>query len=291
MSTGEGAPEQAQQAGEAQPSKAAPIQIYGNTDVKQVSQFWAEKYEKDAQRNWDIFYKKNQANFFKDRHYLIREFPELEPPDGAQEHAVLELGCGAGNTVFPILESDARIKVHCCDFSPRAVDLVKQHTNYTPDRVNAFQCDITKKDLLEDVPKCGVDCVMCVFVLSAISPEKMPLAIRNIAQVVRRAAAARVFVRDYAAGDLAQERFDNKSHQKISDNFYVRGDGTRAYYFTEDKLRELFEAEGFATECIKTQEKEVENRARSLKMERRWIQGHFYVKDLEAEPKTFAEPI
>eukprot|EP00976_Prorocentrum_cordatum_P102849 1193237-Prorocentrum_minimum.AAC.1 len=49
----------------------------------------------------------------------------------------------------------------------------------------------------------------------------------------------------------SQERFDNKSHQKISDSFYVRGDGTRAYYFTEEKLRELFEAEGFSTECIK----------------------------------------
>ena len=38
---------------------------------------------------------------------------------------------------------------------------------------------------------------------------------------------------------------------------------------------------------VQTQEVEVENRARSLKMERRWIQGHFALKDLEAEPQTF----
>lgn len=34
-----------------------------------------------------------------------------------------------------------------------------------------------------------------------------------------------VLVRDYAAGDLAQERLREKE-QKISDNFFVRGDGT-----------------------------------------------------------------
>eukprot|EP00242_Pyramimonas_sp_CCMP2087_P013676 CAMPEP_0198200812 /NCGR_PEP_ID=MMETSP1445-20131203/3737_1 /TAXON_ID=36898 /ORGANISM="Pyramimonas sp., Strain CCMP2087" /LENGTH=273 /DNA_ID=CAMNT_0043870963 /DNA_START=350 /DNA_END=1168 /DNA_ORIENTATION=+ len=255
---------------EAQMSSAAPVQIYATTDTKLVSDFWAAKYEKEAQRNWDIFYKKNQANFFKDRHYLIREFPELQPPLEAREYAVLEVGSGAGNTVYPILDSDARVTVHCCDFSIRAVDLVKQHAQYTPERVNAFQCDITKKDLLVDVPKAGVDAVMCIFVLSAISPEMMPRAVRNIAQVLRRNARSRVFVRDYAAGDLAQERFDNKKHQKLGDNFYVRGDGTRAYYFTHDKLKELFEAEGFSTICIKTQEVEVENRAQGVKMERRW---------------------
>jgi hypothetical protein len=50
-----------------------------------------DKYEKEAQKYWDVFYKQNQANFFKDRHYLFREFPELTPPDGASCHQVLEV--------------------------------------------------------------------------------------------------------------------------------------------------------------------------------------------------------
>lgn len=39
-----------------------------------------------------------------------------------------------------------------------------------------------------------------------------------------------VLIRDYGLHDHAQLRFDAKS--KISDNFYVRQDGTRAYYFS-----------------------------------------------------------
>jgi hypothetical protein len=34
-------------------------------------------YEKDAKRNWDIFYKNNKTNFYKDRHYIKNEFVEL----------------------------------------------------------------------------------------------------------------------------------------------------------------------------------------------------------------------
>jgi hypothetical protein len=51
----------------------------------------AAKYEKEAQRYWDLFYKKNQEKFFKDRHYLFREFSELTPPEGSSCHEVLEV--------------------------------------------------------------------------------------------------------------------------------------------------------------------------------------------------------
>jgi methyltransferase-like protein 6 len=32
------------------------------------------KYENEAKRNWDIFYKINKTNGYKDRHYIKREF-------------------------------------------------------------------------------------------------------------------------------------------------------------------------------------------------------------------------
>jgi len=43
-----------------------------------------------------------------------------------------------------------------------------------------------------------------------------------------------VFLRDYAEGDLAEDKLSQKDSLKcISPHFYVRGDGTRAFYFTE----------------------------------------------------------
>ena len=38
----------------------------------------AEKFERNASKYWDRFYKEHQDGFFRDRHYLHREFPALE---------------------------------------------------------------------------------------------------------------------------------------------------------------------------------------------------------------------
>lgn len=43
-----------------------------------VSDFKQQKLEIDAQKNWDLFYKRNSTNFFKDRHWTTREFEELK---------------------------------------------------------------------------------------------------------------------------------------------------------------------------------------------------------------------
>lgn len=46
-------------------------------DKELLSSFKKEKLEKDAKKNWDLFYKRNSTNFFKDRHWITREFPEI----------------------------------------------------------------------------------------------------------------------------------------------------------------------------------------------------------------------
>lgn len=43
-----------------------------------VSDFKQLKLEQEAQKNWDLFYKRNSTNFFKDRHWTTREFEELK---------------------------------------------------------------------------------------------------------------------------------------------------------------------------------------------------------------------
>ncbi|XP_030879095.1 mRNA N(3)-methylcytidine methyltransferase METTL8-like, partial [Leptonychotes weddellii] len=161
------------------------------------------KYENEASKYWDTFYKIHKNKFFKDRNWLLREFPEIIPVDqkteqklqelswdpaktsaadgfsrtrcppvpeeknhnqkrcgssdrqsqagsqfsslDSEEHRkgplktelfpgsnatfrILEVGCGAGNSVFPILNTLRNAPesfLYCCDFASGAVELVK----------------------------------------------------------------------------------------------------------------------------------------------------------------------
>ncbi|CAM0870688.1 unnamed protein product [Alopecurus aequalis] len=251
---------------------SSPASPAPNSSGRPVTPFWKEKYERDARRYWDIFYKRHEDKFFKDRHYLDKEWGKyFEAQDGGNL-VVLEVGCGAGNTIFPLLSTYPDIFVHACDFSSRAVDLVKKHKDFRPDRVNAFACDITSEQLTESVEPSSVDIVTMIFMLSAVAPDKMPLVLDNIKNILKH--GGRVLFRDYAFGDLAQERLKSKG-QKISENFYVRGDGTRAYYFSNEYLVDLFSECGFTLEEICVHNKKVENRSLDLVMNRNWIQATF----------------
>uniref|UniRef100_A0A8D2LWE6 Methyltransferase like 6 n=1 Tax=Varanus komodoensis TaxID=61221 RepID=A0A8D2LWE6_VARKO len=96
-------------------------------DQISVSDFKQAKLEKEAQKNWDLFYKRNSINFFKDRHWTTREFEELKTCREFEDQklTILEAGCGVGNCLFPLLEEDLNIFAYACDFSPRAVEYVK----------------------------------------------------------------------------------------------------------------------------------------------------------------------
>ncbi|CAN6296571.1 unnamed protein product [Urochloa humidicola] len=261
-------------AGEQQPQPGA-TRVSSSSSAgsgRLVTPFWKEKYERDARRYWDIFYKRHEDKFFKDRHYLDKEWGKYFEGQDGEKMVVLEVGCGAGNTIFPLLSTYPDIFAHACDFSQRAVDLVKKHKDFRPDRINAFVCDITSEQLTENMEPSSADIVTMIFVLSAVAPDKMPLVLQNVRNVLKH--GGRVLFRDYAFGDLAQERLMSKG-QQISENFYVKGDGTRAYYFSNEYLVNLFSKCGFTLEEICVHNKQVENRSLDLVMNRNWIQATF----------------
>lgn len=96
-------------------------------DSRLVSVFRANQLEKDAKRHWDLFYKRNDTRFFKDRHWTTREFNELLGLGTKEdENVLLEVGCGVGNFVYPLIEDGLKFRaIFACDLSPRAVELTK----------------------------------------------------------------------------------------------------------------------------------------------------------------------
>ncbi|KAM8826926.1 tRNA N(3)-cytidine methyltransferase METTL6 isoform 2-T2 [Synchiropus picturatus] len=239
-----------------------------------VSAFKLMKLEKDAQKNWDLFYKRNSTNFFKDRHWTTREFQELRDwSQGARGTLVLlEAGCGVGNCIFPLLQDDdLNVFVYACDFSPRAIDFVKKNPLFCPDRCRAFTCDLTREDLRENVAEAGVDVVTLIFVLSAIHPDKMKQVVVNISRVLKPGGA--VLFRDYGVHDHAMKRF--KSSSKLGDNLYVRQDGTRSYFFSKDFLAQMFTESGFLCVANDYVTRETINRKEGLNVPRVFLQSKF----------------
>jgi hypothetical protein len=117
------------------------------SDDKPVSEFWRNKYENEARRCWDIFYHVNKTNFFKDRHYLDREWPQLAAPN----IKVLDLGCGVGNTTLPLLELNPSIQLWSCDFSQNAVRLMQACEGFDAQRCTSFVNDMTCQPLTDNV--------------------------------------------------------------------------------------------------------------------------------------------
>jgi len=92
-----------------------------------VSEFRASQLERDAKKHWDLFYKRNDTRFFKDRHWTTREFDELLGLGGnGNQNVLLEVGCGVGNFVYPLIEDGLKFRrIFACDLSTRAIELFK----------------------------------------------------------------------------------------------------------------------------------------------------------------------
>ncbi|KAJ3208194.1 hypothetical protein HDU82_002826, partial [Entophlyctis luteolus] len=275
--------------------------IFDAHRAKRVAPFLQNKLINEAPKNWDLFYKRNGVNFFKDRHWTWREFPELvrqsEDANAAGSAArLLEVGCGVGNFVFPLLGELCLYEpvfVHCVLSNTyptqnkttgylfmlatfplgrhflrrrnaliigklRAVNFVKENELYDESRVCAFVCDLTVNPLTDNIPPASLDFVTAIFCLSAIPPSKLEQAVRNIASVLK--AGGVVLLRDYAVYDEAELRF--KPGHMMDDHFYMRQDGTFSVYFSLEQLRRLFEGAGLAWADGGYVTKAVENRLR-----------------------------
>ncbi|XP_056607875.1 tRNA N(3)-methylcytidine methyltransferase METTL2 [Triplophysa dalaica] len=265
-----------------------------------------EEFDSRANEYWNDFYTIHENRFFKDRHWLFTEFPELAPkqkhlqnteekettnnepmnllngehlssshsygtfPGDSSSYRILEVGCGVGNTVFPILKTnnDPGLFVYCCDFSNTAIDLVKSNPEYDSARCHAFVHDMSEESAEYPMPNQSLDVIVLIFVLSALHPQKMQNAINRLARLLKPGGV--LLLRDYGRYDMAQLRF--KKGRCLSEHFYVRGDGTRVYFFTQDELHDFFSSASLEKVQNMVDRRLQVNRGKQLTMYRVWVQ-------------------
>ncbi|RMJ10479.1 hypothetical protein CDV36_009866 [Fusarium kuroshium] len=290
-------------------------QQYAKQRQNPVSDFEKRKFSIDPARWWNLFYKNNSANFFKNRKWLQQEFPVLAEvtKEDAGPKVLLEIGAGAGNTAFPILANNKNpeLKIHACDYSKTAVEVIRNHEEYDPKSIQADVWDVTSDSLPPGLEEGSVDVAVLIFIFSALSPDQWPKAVSNVHRVLKPGGL--VCFRDYGRGDLAQVRF--RKGRYLDENFYIRGDGTRVYFFDKDQLADIWtgkakelaalqqpspiaapaaesadgveeaeEAEAeteipqFEIENLGVDRRLLVNRASKLKMYRCWLQGRFRKK-------------
>ena len=250
-------------------------QILEAQDKRLCTEFKAQKFMKESKKHWDLFYKRNETRFFKDRHWTTREFQELTAKkevesEDAGRKVLLEVGCGVGNFLYPLLEEDQHLFVHACDLSPRAVEFVKQNPNYSEDKVHAFQCDITDNDCFKDhVQENSVDIASLIFVLSALNPSVIEKAIDNVSRTLTTGGL--LIFRDYAVNDMAMFRFAPRT--KISDRLYLRQDGTTSYFFTKEELSDMFSKCNLTVDEIEYVERRTVNKKEGVDVQRIFVQA------------------
>ena len=280
---------------------------YANQREHPVSDFDKHRFNFQPEKWWDKFYSNNTSNFFKNRKWLHQEFPLLSEltKKGAGKVRILEVGAGAGNTAFPIIAGNENqdLMLYACDYSKKAVELIQMNDAYDERRIMAEVWDIAS-DALPTVTREGsIDIVLLIFVFSALSPSEWDAAVQNIWRLLKP--GGEVCFRDYGRGDLTQVRF--KKGRLLEESFYVRGDGTRVFFFDEEELRGIWDSrcnvrtEGAGGTPSKGQAEEVGspifdltdskpafdivslgvdrrmlvNRKKQLKMHRCWMQGRF----------------
>ena len=229
-----------------------------------------EEFIDTQNKNWEKFYKFNKTNFFKDRHYILEEFLELKN-DKRDKITLLDMGCGVGNSFYPLITRLPNLYVNAFDFSKRAVNMAKTHPMYEKEkhRINLYDLDLVK----DEIPNKNNDYGILMFVLSAIKPEEHEKVIEKISKVINKDGI--LYFRDYARYDMAQIRFAKRKKNRVGDNLYMRKDKTLSYFFDKNEIENLFKKYGFSIINSNLICRLIENRKEHKKMHRLWLQIKF----------------
>jgi methyltransferase-like protein 6 len=232
------------------------------------------KIDKHVQnsKDWDSFYSHNKTKFYNDRHYLQREF-EKDFNGLQNDRTLVEIGAGVGNNILPLMESKPTWTIYGFDLSGVAIDFLRQEERFlaAQPRATVAVWDITS---LEVPPVESIaDISTLLFCLSAIHPAKMEIAMGNVAKTLKPGGI--LLFRDYGRYDEAQLKLGIARGQRLAENFYVKQDGTKCYYFCLEDMERLCDKAGLQVLELKYLKRVYSNRAQDQQRRRVWVQGRF----------------
>lgn len=252
--------------------------FYGYPLADEEKQKSAELYQDKAASFWDTFYKANGNRFFKDRHWITREFPELltftSSSEDSSQPAILDVGGGVGNTLFPVDgATDKRYRWVSFDLSKKAIELVHLHPLFDAERHTAFVFDFVSDAAWPTLPSLTFanefQFAVLFFVLSAVAPSLHAKGLKRLFDALRP--GGMLLFRDYQQADHAQSRFEEAGNNQISTNFFVRKDGTQAYFFSADELTALAQAVGFQVVRVGSVKRDLTNHKEELELKEKRV--------------------
>ncbi|XP_010274837.1 PREDICTED: methyltransferase-like protein 6 isoform X1 [Nelumbo nucifera] len=273
---------------------------------------------------WKSFHNRHSTGrFFKERRYLLKEFPELLTCDA--DSKVLEVGCGNGSTVLPILRGKQIITVYACDCSMEALERAKDIICTTDGlsiehRFHPFLCDLSLNGFpkwlicdfcrkpsphkpndfcLSDANKnkevsmdrisseggqCCIGGVDFVTLIFTLSAMPFQKMPKAIAKCISVLKPGGLLLfRDYGLYDMTMLRFPPE--RRVGFREYMRSDGTLSYFFSLDTVRNLFVSAGFIELDLEYCCIKSVNRRNEKHMRRVWVHGKFQ-KPIQSCPSS-----
>ncbi|KAH0716166.1 hypothetical protein KY285_007242 [Solanum tuberosum] len=272
---------------------------------------------------WNNFHTRHSTGkFFKERRYLLKEFPELASCRGCS--TVLEIGCGNGSTALAVLRGNKSISLYACDCSKEALERAKENIeaadiNLAKERFYPFQCDFSasgfpnwlvctscressfqKQNMCpsgargcskQDFPDPLIfaknnSCIAGVdFVTLIFTLSAVPL--HRMSRAITECFSVLkpgglLLFRDYGLYDMTMLRFEPE--QRVGYREYIRSDRTRSYFFCLDSVRDLFCGSGFTELELEYCCVQSVNRRNGKIMRRVWIHGKFQKPHVQVGP-------
>ncbi|GLC53060.1 hypothetical protein PLESTB_000703600 [Pleodorina starrii] len=225
---------------------------------------------------WEEFYRAHpSARFFKERRYLLLEFPEL-----LSATHVAEIGCGCGSSILPVLKANPAARTTCTDISTTCLAQLRDAAateGIALSRLSVFPADATDAAAAPAFDGIDADALLIMFTLSAVTPERQAVMLSHAWRAL--APGGRLLLRDHGLYDMVQLRIP--ADQWVGPNLYKRGDGTMAYFFSTEELISRARGAGFETVECKYVTVVNRNRKTGVELRRVFVHGVFQ-KPLDA---------